>query len=340
MDNGFIDNLRDTKNWPKAPIMITKDALQQQIKEATEARNKAAEERRESEQMRTAINSLSDGRISVDKTISNKDTLKNIMASVLRMKQFRDGDLFPGYTVISDPEDKKWDRLIRGEFYGGGNLTGTKDRPYEIDLRQTDVPQFNDFIGKTNIESGWWPRTGDKIENPVPTHELSHSSQREAGKKTNYPNLTLDYAERVKRQNFQNTHSSLQELFDKAAENLGYKNLQEAVAGVSGYAQSNAEDEAAGNIKRPANWSPGVRLPEVFAEAFTDVLYNKDKAAPYSKELINLYLNYVNDYEKTFGAKANNNIDSLKQAFWILPPLGDEETFIDKLRSIRILPQK
>lgn len=70
-------------------------------------------------------------------------------------------------------------------------------------------------------------------------------------------------------------------LFKKAADNLGFKSVEDAVSTISEYATNNNT--------------------EAFAEAYTDVLINGDNAKPYSKELIKLYMEVADDAAKAFG---------------------------------------
>lgn len=352
---GFFNNLRATNNLPKWGTVEDGQEQQEYFDEeagyVAELKKEYDQERKETAPMREAIKELSGGKVIVKDNVHNPETLKNIMASVLRMNQFNDGALFPGYTEVSDPGYsywRRWDDNNLGEFISGeyGRAiaphisVGTKNHPYEIYLRDTNYPEWNLGIATDDSSSGWWPKTGDEEDYPVPTHELAHSAQRDAAKKVKNPGLTMDYAERIRRQKFMSTHEPMQKLFDIAANRLGFNSLQEAAENVSGYAATDPKKEESGKRKAPKDWSPGVRLPEVFAEAYTDVLYNKNNANPYSKELINLYTEYVNDYEEAFGKRDNKNIDSFKMALGILPPLRDEENFIKKLRTLKILPEE
>ena len=306
--------------------------------------------------IRKAIQRLSGDRIIVDSSIHNEDALKKIMTTVLKMQQFQDGALTPSYTTVKDPGSKWWkiepyeDDL--GQFWKGGYTlgeklyspnqpSGNKNAPYRITLKDTNYEKLiNDFNAGASIEDNWWPKTGDTVESPVITHEFAHSAQAESSKKVKSPALAMDYVEKSKRQKFQDTHNSLQEIFDIAAKNTGYKSLLEAAASISRYAAKDVVNESLGKNNEAKNWSPGRRLPEVFAEAYTDVLYNGENASPYAKELMRLSAEYVKDYEDTFGKRDNKNIDSFKKALNILPPLRDEDKFIEKMRRLRLLPQE
>lgn len=69
-------------------------------------------------------------------------------------------------------------------------------------------------------------------------------------------------------------------LFEKAARNAGFNSVDEANRSISRYAD--------------ASWA------EAFAEAYSDVLLNGDKATPYSQELIRLYSEAADKWSKKF----------------------------------------
>lgn len=344
-----IDNVQKLAKWGKIPSSEdTLKSFQDEMKEKTlyetEGRRAVDEEIKRSAPLRDVIEQLSDGRVVVDKGIYDEGTLKKVLTSVLKMKQFNDGVLFPAYTIVSDPGKKIWEDNPYVSGFIEREQTGTKNSPYKVSIRNANLSRINNWVAEQNEDSTWHPKTGDKTEDPTIMHELSHSAQYDANKKIKDPALTFDYAEKIKRQKFRDTHLSPQQLFDKAANNLGFKDAAEAAMGVSGYAAEDAGYESwaisKGTLKPVKNWSPQSRLPEVFAEAYTDVLYNGDKANQYSKELMRLYTDYVNDYEKTFGKNSNKNVDNFKHALGILPPLRDEEEFVKRLRAFRILPQE
>ena len=360
----FYNNLRALGELPtegklttKGTLASPKDHLEWFADAAADLRVEKAitdKEIKKTAPIRKAIQRLSGDRIIVDSSIHNEDALKKIMTTVLKMQQFQDGALIPSYTTVKDPGKNWWKMETNeddlGQFWKNGytvgeNLyspnqpSGNKNAPYRITLKNTNYEKIlNDLNAGTYIESNWWPKTGDTVESPVITHELAHSAQAESSKKVKSPALAIDYVEKSKRQKFQDTHNSLQEIFDIAAKNTGYKSLLEAAASISRYAAKDVINESFGKNNEARNWSPGRRLPEVFAEAYTDVLYNGENASPYSKELMRLSAEYVKDYEDTFGKSDNKNIDSFKKALNILPPLRDEDKFIEKMRRLRLLP--
>ena len=74
-------------------------------------------------------------------------------------------------------------------------------------------------------------------------------------------------------------------------------------------------------------------FPELFAEAYTDVLYNGNDAAPYSKELIKLYVDYIIDYNNTFKDWNSINRTLNMSRDELLRLLNDKESFIRNLRK-------
>ena len=93
-------------------------------------------------------------------------------------------------------------------------------------------------------------------------------------------------------------------LFEQAAKNTGFNSVDEANASISGYAKS--------------DWT------EAFAEAYSDVLLNGDKATPYSKELIRLYSEAVDKWAKRFREnEMPMQLSMLKKLMDVSPINGD-----------------
>lgn len=341
----FIANFRNARNNPLASSspasLITRGDIVKRNRAIREAKSnflKDLERYRQeetkdavesSQQLRDAVKQTSGGRIIVDKSIYDKAQLENFLNAVNEMSNFNGGVLFPGYTNISDgdPTDYGFGETAVGLFLDGNS--GTKNDPYKIIIREANDSPLHNLIAKRAKDSGWWTKTGDRDESSTPTHELSHSAQQEAVKKTKDPALTLNYAEKKKRQDFRDRHASLQEAFEVAAKNLGYNGLAYLTAlnpdaMPSGYARQDADDDWSYVNARGKEWKPYTAFPEVFAEAYTDVLYNKDKAKPYSKELIKQYVDYINDYNSTF--------NGITQEMGILPTKDSD--FINNWREL------
>lgn len=295
--------------------------------------------------LRKAIREASGGRVLVDKSIYNKTALERILNTVKNMQEYNGGALRPGYTVISNgrKDDMGARSLGEAKFRDLSHLYfpsmdfqlspsqnyGSKNAPYRVALKHANVYGYNDALARDALDSGWTIQNfnDDDVESATHAHELAHTAYFDALKKTQNPLLSGRYSRKAI-ENFRRTHPSLQEMFDVAAKNTGYETARDAAASISRYALEDAEeDEEKGGLNAKKNWSPNYRrMAEVFAEAYTDVLYNKDYASDYSKELIKLYTNYVNDYNKTFGTKID-----LKQ----VPATFEfgKNTFVDNLRK-------
>lgn len=124
---------------------------------------------------------------------------------------------------------------------------------------------------------------------------------------------------------YDDSYSGVQSsLFKKAAKNTGFDSVEEAMASISKYAASNES--------------------EAFAEAYTDVLLNRDKAKPFSKELIRLYTEAADDAAKTFGKNKPTQLKMLDQLFNILPDdfptQSTGNTFYQNYQQLAIPSQK
>lgn len=354
MDDGkkFIVNFRNARNNPfasssPASLITRGDIVKRNRAERKAERAARAEMERywqdevgsaieATAPLREAIRQASGGKVLVDNTIYDETELNRILNSIKEMREMTNGSLMPGYTVISDRRALSTPNTLGEMYYNGRNAygdvrLGTKNLPYRIYIRDANDTEINDWIFGKSIDSGYHPKTGDKEESAVQTHELSHSAQHDASKKINNPALTLNYAEKLARQAFRKDNKSLQEIFDVAAKNTGFDSVWEAAKSISGYAMNDAYDEAEYSV-RPKNdkWSPYVRLAEVFAEAYTDVLYNKDKAKPYSKELISLYSDYAKNYNKEFG----NAMPRQDKGLMNLPRTDNQSEFMKNLREM------
>lgn len=319
----FVEGAEERRLW--------RQDIDRQVKETTPLRN--------------AIKEASGGRVLVDRSIYNKTALERILNTVKNMQEYNGGVLRPGYTVISNGRKDEMGPRNLGEakfrdlfhlnfpsmdfqLFPSQNYGG-KNAPYRVALKHANHYDYNDALARDALDSGWTIENfnDDDVESVTHAHELAHTAYFDALKKTQNPLLSGRYS-RETIENFRQTHPSLQEIFDIAARNTGYDTPQDAAASISRYALEDAEEDAEkGGLDAKKNWSPNYRrMPEVFAEAYTDVLYNKDYASNYSKELIKLYTNYINDYNKTFGTKIN-----LKQ-FPATFEFG-KNTFVDNLRK-------
>lgn len=332
----FYDNLRasflGTNTTPANKKLMTRGDIQkarQQENRAVREQKKEEEEyakykAKETAPLRSAIREASGGRILVDDSIYDKTKLERILDSVKTMQESNNGVLQPPYVVISNREmddsdilgvasprvtytNKLFPFLKSYQLSPSDNYYGTKNSPYRIGLTVANDTQYNDFLSYLNDAGNWTVEKktgGEWPESLVHAHELAHTAYFDALKKTQDPVLPKYYS-REKIKEFRQTHPSLQEIFDVAARNAGYDTLQEAAATISGYALQDAEnDNKKGGIDATKNWRPNYhRLPELFAEAYVDYLYNKENASNFSKEIIKLYVDYINDYNNTFDEK-------------------------------------
>ncbi len=332
----FFDNLRASGSLPTRGDIVKRNRNEDyrkmvQNERAEEEANRAYIDAqiKETAPLRAAIRDASGGKIIVDQSIYNKTSLERILGSVKSMQEENGGALQPGYTIISDSKnERRFGKNNLGEAHMDGpvwthallpgfkwNLPrdhyGTKNAPYRVYLEEPNDIDYNDSMA--NWDLGWTigkPVKDKWVESATHSHELAHTAYFDALKKVKNPLLAFG-SDRKTAENFKNTHHSPQEMFDVAAKNTGFKNVKDAAATISEYALKDAEeDERNGGLDASKNWGPQyLRLSEVFAEAYNDVLYNKENASEYSKELIKLYTEYVNDYNKTF----NNDKIVLKQ---------------------------
>lgn len=348
----FFQNLRestDQYDFGQGENPLSPDTALREFVEDTEEqrlRKQGIDKQvRETTPLRNAIREASGGRVLVDRSIYNKTALERILNTVKNMQEYNGGALRPGYTVISNGKKNEMGAGSLGEakFRDLSHLNfpnmyfqlfpsqnyGGKNAPYRVALKHANAYEYNDALARDALDSGWTIQNfnDDDVESATHAHELAHTAYFDALKKTQNPLLSGRYSKETI-EKFRQTHPSLQEIFDIAARNTGYKTAQDAAADISRYALEDAEEDAEkGGLDAKKNWSPNYRrMPEVFAEAYTDVLYNKDSASNYSKELMKLYTNYVNDYNKTF----NTKID-LRQ----LPTTFEfgKNAFVDNLRK-------
>lgn len=119
---------------------------------------------------------------------------------------------------------------------------------------------------------------------------------------------------------------------------LGFKTVNDAAKTISGY----AGDEDVSYFKNEETGEEGeegtIRPQEVFAEAYTDVLFNGIKAAPYSKEIIRSYKNLNDKWLRKTGqykSKAAKEFDSFLST---LPSISNSENLF--VQSYRTAPWK
>lgn len=329
----FITNFRNVRLNPflpsSSPSLITRGdiqkARQKEYKQDLEfeaAEQAYIEEKtKQTEPLRTAIKEASGGKVLVDKSIYDKAKLERILNSIKEMQGLNNGALQPPYVVISDGVqdptnlgEASYARTYRNRFFPffeyqlspSDTFNGTKNSPYRIGLRDANNTPFDDYAASEARKAGWTVEkpTENGTESVTHAHELAHTAYFDALKKTQNPTLPGFY-NKAKIEEFRQTHPSLQEIFDIAARNTGYDNIQDAASTISRYALQDAkEDNEKGGLNASANWGPNYkRLAELFAEAYTDYIYNKENASDYSKEIIRLYVDYINDYNKTFDEK-------------------------------------
>ena len=113
--------------------------------------------------------------------------------------------------------------------------------------------------------------------------------------------------------NLVNKFSTFRDLVQNLTDKYHLENTKNAAASVSGYAKSSHDKDSA-DKKFP--------FAEMFAEAYTDVLYNGDSARPFSKALVNAYSEYLNEYNAIF----DSDINRVRRQF-------NNNNFIDNLRN-------
>lgn len=317
----FYENLRN------AGISPTRGNIQKAkriVHAAFGSEDTTSKQVKETAPLREEIKQLSNGKITVDNSIYNPTELQRIKNTVQKMQNYNNGVLFPGYTVISN-SDGFDDETATGRFDYGDKLNmfgyapfpngyyGTKNNPYRIYIKNANMPELNDSINSDSIESGWHPKTGDTNQSPDQTHELSHSAHKEALKKSHPPTLWMSTEEDEAYKRLTDKFSSFRDLIQKLTDNYHLKNTKNAAASVSDYAKSE-HDKDSSNKQFP--------FAEMFAEAYTDVLYNGDSARPFSKEIVEAYIDYLNEYNNIFGDEK----ERIRRQF-------NNNSFIDNLRS-------
>lgn len=106
-------------------------------------------------------------------------------------------------------------------------------------------------------------------------------------------------------------------IISSAAKNLGFDSVKEAADSISGYAGKRYKNSL--RIDGKEYEYEDVKGPEVFAEAYTDVLLNDEDAAPFSKEIIRLYKEYADDLSNKTGWRKSDPFKEFKEMFTILP---------------------
>lgn len=347
----FITNFRNARLNPlsSSPSLLTRGdivkanrekvrntpymCLVNEAPEEKESPEEIAAKVKETAPIREQIRQVSDGKIMVDQSIYNEESLNRILNTVQKMKQQNNGNLFPGYTKVSSVDNYGDNYSTIGQAYIRSSSTnGNKNTPYIVsiknanDIEDIDLTQFFDQL------NGFHPKTPETEygnESIVPTHELAHTAHAEAYKKSVPPRVPLTYEDKETFQNFINTHSSLRQIFHDAAKNTNFDNIVDAAKSISGYAKKDAEK---------ANSSDKYYLTEVFAEAYSDVLYNGENANPYSKEIIRLYNDYINDYNETFAGWDDPKRDILLNVT-IGDLLKNKDKFIENLRKAKLNPK-
>lgn len=338
------------------------------------------------DEQKKAIDRLSNGKIKIDKTITNPATLAQIYRSVKRMQENRKGNLINDNIVIGDsfPEgigDPEQPNILGRAGAGGG----TREQPDSIELFGSNFPAIQANRNSLAKKEGWF---ANGSADSVAQHELAHTAEfallnsperyykkvaedakqyegkysagdlwsdaigkikyalpllsdavfgthlvpskeevqaMSTDKNSNIKDIAKYWADyyrgpedkyntveekklseaRSKIKEWQNKYStgeyySMQKnLFDQAAKNTGFDSIEDAMKTISGYAKTN-EDEA-------------------FAEAYSDVLLNGNKAKTFSKELIRLYSEAADDAAKTFGKNKPTQLQLFQQLTEILP---------------------
>lgn len=155
-----------------------------------------------------------------------------------------------------------------GDEYGYVGLTYNKRGTGDSDvlLFNADYPEMN--RSRKQYDLGRAP-TGDVDH--VTAHELSHAADfNRINAYDKYHKLESDLG-------------GGEAMFEQAAKNAGFGSIKDAVATISSYA-----------LEDPY---------EAFAEAYVDVLYNRDNAKPFSKELVRLYNEQIDMLTRAMGPK-------------------------------------
>lgn len=105
--------------------------------------------------------------------------------------------------------------------------------------------------------------------------------------------------------------------FEIAAEEAGFDSVEDAAASISAYAGHTYPDIF--KINGQTYRYDSVKKPEVFAEAYTDVLINGDDAADFSKRLIKLWSDYADRWSDRTGVTRDKRAQEFKQMFDVLP---------------------
>ncbi len=105
-----------------------------------------------------------------------------------------------------------------------------------------------------------------------------------------------------------------------AAKNTGFDSINDAAASISGYAGEIYKKDPY-TVDGEVWFQPedSVRPEEVFAEAYTDVLINGNKAVPFSKEIIKLYSEYTDKMAERTGEAAKKRVNEMQRMLGALP---------------------
>lgn len=116
-------------------------------------------------------------------------------------------------------------------------------------------------------------------------------------------------------------------LFEEASENAGFDNVGDAIASISGYANRSRYGSAA--------------YAEAFAEAYTDVLYNGNNAARFSKTLMIAYSDEANRIAEKLKSKKQSSVQArtmkemLDALSPVLIPFTEQKTLLEKAKLIK-----
>lgn len=218
--------------------------------------------------------------------VKDGSAMRTITHELAHGAQFNYDDAASRYLASIDEDAKKYDKK-----YSSSDLI----RPALAEVKYA-LPKVFDTVFGTHIVptyKEWTKMTSETAakfwEDYFDDEALSIGSK-----------MRLDamdkYSELLSKQNKSNTS---QGIFEQAAKNTGFNSVDEANASISEYAAT--------------NWN------EAFAEAYSDVLLNGDKAKPYSKELIRLYSEAADKWAKDFKDDVPMQVDMLKKLMDVSP---------------------
>jgi hypothetical protein len=305
-------------------------------------------------EQRDAIEKITGGRVVVGPEVTNQQSLTDIFRSVSRMYN-NGGNLVPEATTIQDMFPGAY---VPFGAPGGIAYNGSGKTRDVVELNGMAFPEFRKGDEEYGYAIGASSNNKNPGEY-VPTHELSHTAQYTADRTLNkwmnnalneaneqqgkYPvdelfkkavsdffgqGYEMDPSKEISTQMTNAVYDKYnkwvhedrpdeESFFQQAAKKAGFDSVANAAKTISGYAGKVYPYSYKINGKTITGSE--VSEPEIFAEAYTDVLMNGEDAARFSKELISLYSDYADKWADRTGVTKSKNFKAIQDMLDLIP---------------------